>query len=230
VIDYREQQRTAYETAARKRQKGVGPAKLDRWRQTLTFVPRDITSLLDCGCDTGQWLDLVAKARALSQAVGIDVARNRVEEGKSLHPHLDLRVGYVEDLAALGEEFDAVTALEVLEHIPEWEGVLEMMFQLARKTVLITVPYREQIVQTVCIHCGQVTPLNGHLRVYDEDSFRPRKGWQLQFGWIMKRGIGETRLLQRIRWRVLPERHWLVALFRKEEGATGPERGNAEGL
>ncbi|MCX5672500.1 MAG: class I SAM-dependent methyltransferase [Planctomycetota bacterium] len=214
-MDDREARRKAYEQRLEGdvRIGATGPRDVDRWKQTLAFLPRDVESVLDCGCDVGHWLDYVRRHRRLARCTGVDIAENRIAEARRLYPHIEFRAGYAEELLQLGEAFDAVTSLEVLEHIPEWEQVLRAMLQLARKVVLVTVPYKEEIVQTACIHCGRLTPLYGHLRRYDETSFKAEPGWRLEFGYILNRGVAEPTVIRRIYRRLFPRRSWLVARY-----------------
>lgn len=192
----------------------TGPGNFYRWKKTLKFLPPNIDSLLDCGCEVGHWLEYVNTKLPGLRLVGVDVARNRILEGRKLYPHLDLRAGFAQDLAGLGEKFDAVTALEVLEHIPEWHDVLKTMLTLATKVVLITVPYKERIRQTPCIHCGKLTPLYGHLRSYDKSSFPDFEGWQLSFGFIKRiKTEGWGNPIGRIYKRLRVGKSWIVAKY-----------------
>ena len=67
---------------------------------------------------------------------------------------------------------DKVIMLEVLEHLPiESQRRLCKEIDMVLKkggTLIITVPYKEQITYTRCIHCGKLTPLWGHLHSMDE--------------------------------------------------------------
>ncbi len=68
---------------------------------------------------------------------------------------LEVNAGYVASARALSRDvrlydgtsipfpdgaFDTVMALEVLEHIPHWETVLQEMLRVARRCVLVSVP------------------------------------------------------------------------------------------
>lgn len=190
----------------------IGPRDWDRFRQTLRFVPKDVSSLLDAGCDRGHWLSYVASRRRAERLVGIDVSQGRIEEARERYPGLDFRARYLEDLGTGDERFDVVTCLEVLEHVPDWLSVFEALLVATRRRLLITVPYRETIRETNCVHCGKMTPMHGHLRSYDESSFPPRPGWQLHFSHINDYGIGTTpvrRLYRTIR----PSKNWLVVCY-----------------
>ena len=154
----------------------LSPRDSDRLKQTLEFVPSDAKSLLDCGCDQGQWLSFVLQHRRLQSHLGVDVSPERVAEASRLHPELQLRCDHLEDLNLEPRSFDVVTALEVLEHVPEWQAVLDKLLEIAHRRVIVTVPYQENIIQTVCIHCGKLTPLYGHLHVFTENSFPSARG------------------------------------------------------
>lgn len=72
--------------------------------------------------------------------------------------------------------FEAVTLLEVLEHLPDSilkDGIKEIDRTLnTGGSLLVSVPYKEKITYTRCIYCGKTTPLWGHLRSMDENNVR----------------------------------------------------------
>ena len=68
--------------------------------------------------------------------------------------------------------FEAICMLEVLEHMG-FDIQRECMKEVNRVLesnglIVISVPYREKIINTTCIHCGKLTPLYGHLQSLDE--------------------------------------------------------------
>ncbi|MBI3565180.1 MAG: class I SAM-dependent methyltransferase [Elusimicrobia bacterium] len=84
------------------------------------------TKLLDVGCATGVFLD-VARRRGF-QVTGTDVSPDMVEYARREFA-IDARLGYLETQGFGDGEFDAVTLLDVIEHIPTYETV---MTELAR--------------------------------------------------------------------------------------------------
>ena len=189
------------------------PRDFDRFSQTLHLIPSDVRSLLDCGCGMGHWLNYVREKRILTALVGIDVAEERTEGGMKKYPGLDLRQGFLEDIGQEIGEFDMITCLEVLEHIPDWRSTLHTMLNLARKFVLVTVPNNERIINTACIHCGKTTPLYGHLRSFTPESFPDIEGWRKQVSYILDRGVGRPSLLKRWLLRLRPRKAWLACRY-----------------
>lgn len=96
-------------------------------------------SMLDVGCGDGRLLhELQAKVERL---VGIDFSERSLHFARGFNGRGDfLHV----DLADLSEEFDLVTAIEVLEHIPD-QGVSEFLQKLSLRVkkgghLLLSVP------------------------------------------------------------------------------------------
>jgi ubiquinone/menaquinone biosynthesis C-methylase UbiE len=81
--------------------------------------------------------------------------------------------GSIDFLPFLDNYFDAATILEVLEHLStelQTKGLQEANRVLkSQGTLIISVPYKEQITITKCIHCNRDTPLYGHLHTFDEN-------------------------------------------------------------
>ena len=50
-------------------------------------------------------------------------------------------------------------------------NAVDEALRVSTRGVLITVPYREELMTTVCVHCHQATPLWGHQHSFDERSF-----------------------------------------------------------
>ncbi len=102
----------------------MNPARID-WivgRIERRFPDRSRIRVLDLGCGAG--IASEALARAGFDVLGVDAAPEAIRAGR-LHAQdlLDLRlryrVGLAEDLRTEGEHFDVITALEVIEHVPD---------------------------------------------------------------------------------------------------------------
>lgn len=99
--------------------------------------------------------------------------------------------------------FDRVVAAEVLEHLPGPESAVREIGRILRPggTLVATVPYREDLIASLCPHCGNTFERNGHLNSFSESSFREllRQGG-LEPGHLF---VGPTRFTREI-WRRLP--------------------------
>ena len=86
-----------------------------------SFAPLNGIDLLDVGCGAGLLAEPLARLGAAVTA--IDASADAVKAGR-VHAELqgleiDYRVGTVEALAETGRQFDAVTIMEVIEHVPD---------------------------------------------------------------------------------------------------------------
>lgn len=78
---------------------------------------RQFASLIDVGCGDGRFLRELAATGRATRMVGVDYSERAILLARALNPGLDYRAA---DITAenVGETFDVVTLIEVLEHIP----------------------------------------------------------------------------------------------------------------
>ncbi len=90
--------------------------------------------LLDLGCGGGLLTEPLARLGA--DMVGADAAAEGIEVARAHAAQagldIDYRVALAEDLAAAGERFDAVVAMEVVEHVADLGLFLKALGQLVR--------------------------------------------------------------------------------------------------
>lgn len=88
--------------------------------------------VLDVGCGAG--LAAEALARRGFDVLGLDAAGEAIEAARAhaagQHLPLAYRAGVAEDLAAEGLRFPVITALEVIEHVPDPAAFLDMLGHL----------------------------------------------------------------------------------------------------
>jgi len=78
--------------------------------------------------------------------------------------------GDVTSLCFRDDCFDAVICAEVLEHVRDVEKACQEVVRVAKRSVVIGVPYRQdlRVGQTTCRNCGRTSPPWGHLHSFDE--------------------------------------------------------------
>jgi ubiquinone/menaquinone biosynthesis C-methylase UbiE len=129
--------------------------------------------ILDVGCAEGFITNYLSQLHA--QVIGIDIdqslkiAKNKVKNASFIYASIT-------HLPFKEETFEAVTLLEILEHLPDTsidEGITEVNRVLkSGGTLIVSVPYKEKITYIRCIHCGKLTPLWGHIQRFDENKLK----------------------------------------------------------
>lgn len=142
-----------------------------RFKATFGLLRQEFESVLDVGCGEGYWLEYMSKRVPKVEGAGIELAANRAERARNRLPHFNIIQGSATELPFPDNSFDLVTCLEVLEHVPDWHAVMKELIRVSRKTVLVTVPYRQAVSYEICVHCHKQTPKAGHLHSFDEKSF-----------------------------------------------------------
>lgn len=130
--------------------------------------PQSHDTILDIGCGEGYQASYFANQ--VSQVVGVDISKNKLKRAKRRLPKHDFIRASSSKLPFRPNIFDKMLCLEVLEHLENpSESIDEINLALKKKGILIiSVPYKEQITQERCIHCGKLTPRYGHLHSFDE--------------------------------------------------------------
>jgi uncharacterized C2H2 Zn-finger protein len=86
--------------------------------------------------------------------------------------------GSVDRLPFADLAFDGAICLEVLEHLPEptLRGAVRELARVARRSLLIGVPHRENLARNAlrCPRCGEVFNRSGHLHRFTESSLAAR--------------------------------------------------------
>jgi 2-polyprenyl-3-methyl-5-hydroxy-6-metoxy-1,4-benzoquinol methylase len=146
------------------------------------FAAAQPSSLLDVGCGEGVLVHKWAQRLGNARIVGIDLEEPSLQAGWAQRqaPNLEYRVmragraDRVESLPFAGDEFDLVTAIEVLEHVPDPEHTLAEMARCGRRHLLVSVP-REPLWRMLNMARGAYwsdlgnTP--GHLNHWSKRSF-----------------------------------------------------------
>lgn len=147
-----------------------GAADRERVAAAAERIPPGTRSLLDVGCGNGLFLNFLQKAVApgtFDRLCGVDRSQAAlvgvgVEKCAADITNLPFAVG----------EFDVVTCMEVIEHLPAevYGRALGELARVARRSVMITVPYREDLeaAHVECPACRCRFHPYFHLRSFDE--------------------------------------------------------------
>jgi 2-polyprenyl-3-methyl-5-hydroxy-6-metoxy-1,4-benzoquinol methylase len=106
------------------------------------FARADPSSLLDVGCGEAVLTHKWAQRLAPRRVVGIDLEDPSIqaEWEQRQAPNLTYRVMKAENLPFADSEFDAATAIEVLEHVPDPAHTVAEMARVAERWLLVSVP------------------------------------------------------------------------------------------
>lgn len=164
---------------------GPKPWELVRFNETLPYLIKPGT-LLDAGCGEGYWLKFLSEITKFNLA-GCDVSPVRLDSAKKnlSGSGIVLSVADIRSLPYHDNQFDQVTALEVLEHVPNWEKGLAEIVRVASQRAVITVPYKETLKSRKCKTCGERAYLYGHINRFSEDDFSSSNlDGKISFGYI----------------------------------------------
>lgn len=146
-----------------------GEARRNQYIFNLAQV-RAGEKVLDIGSGRG-WFSLHAASRG-AEVTALDLSAANLARISQMDNRINTILVDAAEPGEMGEKYDLLVALEVLEHIVDpaqaikhWKDLLKPEGRL-----LITVPYKEQIQYSLCIHCNQKTPHNAHLHSFDQNS------------------------------------------------------------
>lgn len=144
------------------------PSEIARREDLLSLLPASFDTALDVGARDGYFSRLLAD-RASSFVLALDLELPNVE-----YPKVQNVKGDITRLQYPDNSFDLVFCAEVLEHIPNLEAACRELLRVAKRYVLIGVPFRQdtRIGRCNCLNCGKICPPYGHVNTFDEARLR----------------------------------------------------------
>lgn len=148
-------------------------AELKRFAACADGLPT-VNSLLDVGTGNGAFLWFLENKqpqRAAIQLTGLERSQMAIQHAVCKAP---IQTGNADELPFPDQAFDAVSALEVIEHLPYevYERSLDELQRVAKQYILLSVPYRENRRSNICPYCGCHFNIYYHMRRFTDDTLR----------------------------------------------------------
>ena len=142
-----------------------------RYRMLISKVPKKSKKVLDIGCGNGELICMLAEMG--HESVALDLSKNRLNNFKDRAR----KVGVVQiqgdamNIPLQDSSIDVIMCSEVLEHIKDYENVLKEMNRILKShgRIVVSVPYKEELMEIVCPHCGKRFVPYGHLHSFDKN-------------------------------------------------------------
>ena len=106
--------------------------------KTTLLEDKDVKTVLDVGCGVGIFVKEL-KLKKL-KARGIDHSKSSIRYAKRAYGKENFAIANVSSVKLKENSVDAITSLEVLEHLDEPMEVLQKLIKAARYMVIVTVP------------------------------------------------------------------------------------------
>jgi 2-polyprenyl-3-methyl-5-hydroxy-6-metoxy-1,4-benzoquinol methylase len=111
-------------------------------RQLCELVrQRNPSEILEIGCGEGYVLSALRQAGVSCPLHGIDFSEAAIADAQRRVPDATFTVEDARTIAASGRKYDLVLMIEVLEHLPEPQRMLTVLDQLAKRHVVLSVPW-----------------------------------------------------------------------------------------
>jgi len=149
-----------------------------RYQTTIDMIPNGVSSLLDVGCGNGIFGSKVLELNRIDRVVGLDRSDTALSYVKT-----EKIKGDIVDIPFKENEFDCVSSLEIIEHLPVgvFEKGLAELCRVSNKYIVLSVPYDEVLekAHTKCPQCVSLFNKELHLRSFSEEYF---KGLLIDYG------------------------------------------------
>lgn len=156
----------AYEVEDLWKDENISEADVERIKYLATLIPQDVGSILDVGCGGGIFVNYLLRNYEFRRICGVDRAKSALK-----YVETEKQVADIERLPFDNEEFDMVTCLEVIEHLPidTYEKALKELCRVSHKYILISVPNDQDLEDSLVpcpVCCTKFNP-DYHMRSFN---------------------------------------------------------------
>lgn len=129
--------------------------------------------VLDVGCGDGFITNAIMNIRSVEDIHGIDISKTAIHLAKAKYPHIDFEVGQVTELPFESNYFDAITAIELIEHIYDTEQMFKEFFRVLKNNgylIVTTTDFNlfKKVIITLFYWDKYFYPTNPHIRFYSK--------------------------------------------------------------
>ena len=115
-------------------------------KDILKYAPKQgINNILEVGCGQGNKTAIIGDYFKQSKIIGIDPSAPGIRNARNNYSNYE-NIEFIEDELnsfiekSIIKKFDLVAALEILEHIEDWESLLEDIINVSNKYILLSFP------------------------------------------------------------------------------------------
>lgn len=141
----------------------------ERIKATAELLPDNTESLLDVACGNGLFCKYVTTTRPQIKVMGLDRSLTALS-----HVTAEKIQGAITKLPFEDNEFDCVSALQVLEHltISDFDLAKKEIARVAKRYAIVSVPYNQCVEDdyTKCPKCKTIFNSDLHLRTFDVEA------------------------------------------------------------
>jgi ubiquinone/menaquinone biosynthesis C-methylase UbiE len=145
-------------------------------RRILNCLP-DIPAgrILDVGCGGGYFTHAISGLGSPREVFGIDISENAIQQARSDYPGINFSVGEITSLEFQEEFFEAIFAIEVLEHIMDVGLALKELNRVLKKggyLVITTTDFNllKRVLIALFFFDKYFYPTNPHIRFFDKNT------------------------------------------------------------
>jgi SAM-dependent methyltransferase len=99
-----------------------------------------INSVLDIGCASGRFIELLSSMGWNGRFTGVDVVEDNITTARNIYPQHRFLAGNAVDMN-LNEKFDLVNATGVMQHEPRFEALVQTMLNHSARYVMFDVKF-----------------------------------------------------------------------------------------